>query len=417
MMTSHIVPAVLEQHVEELTTLWAVRDGLCEAAEIRVPDLARLDERIAAHEDGCAVGGSHALRILKEQLAATSAGRVFGAAIVGFALNDRDMIAQCVALAEASPAARRGMSAALGWVEPARLRGIVKSLLTARSPFHRCLGLKACRLHGVDPGAALHAGLTDPDNDVRAEAYRTAGELGQADVLSTVPSRVESDSACLFWSAWSTVLLGDRTRALETLATVAGSAGRHRRRAFRLACQAMSATVAHEALRRLAADAAQIRWVIEGSGIVGNAVYIPWLITHMADPETARLAGAAFTLITGVDLAQGGLAGTRPEGFESGPNDDPDDPNVDSDPDDGLAWPDHQKIGKWWDANRSRFQQGTRFFMGAPVNAEHCIHVLKTGDQRQRILAAQHLRLDQLRMPLFNTSAPTRRQQRQLEKL
>ena len=28
----------------------------------------------------------------------------------------------------------------------------------------------------------------------------------------------------------------------------------------------------------------------------------PWLIGHMAKPETARLAGEAFTLITGADL-------------------------------------------------------------------------------------------------------------------
>jgi uncharacterized protein (TIGR02270 family) len=174
----------------------------------------------------------------------------------------------------------------------------------------------------------------------------------------------------------------------------------------------MSAADGHEALRRLAVDSAQLRWVIEGSGIVGDSVYVPWLIKHMTDANTARLAGEAFSLITGVDFGQSRLEGKRPEGFESGPNDDPDDPNVDTDPDDSLPWPDVTKIENWWEANRALFPKGTRYFMGAPVTREHCFDVLKNGYQRQRILAAHYLCLLEPGTPLFNTSAPARRQQR-----
>jgi uncharacterized protein (TIGR02270 family) len=87
------------------------------------------------------------------------------------------------------------------------------------------------------------------------------------------------------------------------------------------------------------------------------------------------------------------------------------------DPDDGLPWPDIQKLQKWWAANGSRFQKGTRYFMGAPVTWEHCIDVLENGYQRQRILAAHHLCLLTPSTPLFNTGAPAWRQQRQLAKL
>jgi uncharacterized protein (TIGR02270 family) len=417
MMPSPVIPAVLEQHADELTSLWAVRDALCEAADIRLRDLGRFDERIAAHEDGCVLGGDDALRVLTAQLAATSAGRIFGVAVVGFELEDRSTIARCVALAEASPEARRGMTSALGWVGPVRLRGIVKNLLTASSAIHRTLGLAACRLHGVDPGAALPAALKDPDHELRAEAVRTAGSLGQVDLVSDLSAVVDEDAACQFWSAWSAVSLGNRGRALDTLTNVALSAGRHRRRAFRLVCQAMSATTAHETLRRLAVESAQMHWVIEGSGIVGDPVYVPWLIKHMTEPKTARLAGEAFSLITGVDFGQSGLEGKRPEGFESGPNEDPDDPNVERDPDDGLPWPDVTRIEKWWEANRGRFPKGTRYFMGAPVTREHCIDVLRNGYQRQRILAAHYLCLLEPGTPMFNTSAPAWRQQRRLAKI
>ena len=50
-----------------------------------------------------------------------------------------------------------------------------------------------------------------------------------------------------------------------------------------------------------------------------------------------------------------------------------------------------EKGREWWAANGSRFQKGTRYFMGAPVTREHCIDVLKNGYQRQRILAAHYL--------------------------
>ena len=150
---------------------------------------------------------------------------------------------------------------------------------------------------------------------------------------------------------------------------------------------------------------------------MGNPEYVPWLIGHMAQPAMARIAADAFTTITGAELIELGLNGDPPPGPRDDPNDDPDDPNVDMDPDDGLPWPDVEKIEKWWATNNSRFQKGTRYFMGAPVTREHCIDVLKNGYQRQRILAAQYLCLLEPGTPLFNTSAPAWRQQRLLAKM
>ena len=165
---------------------------------------------------------------------------------------------------------------------------------------------------------------------------------------------------------------------------------------------------------RLRREPAQLRWLVQGSGIAGDPAYVPWLIGHMAKPETARLAGEAFTLITGADLDAVQLRRQRPEDFESGPTENPDDENVRLDPDEGLMWPDRPKVEKWWNASSSQFQKGTRYFMGAPVTREHCIHVLKTGYQRQRVLAAHYLCLLEPGTPLFNTSAPAWRQHRQL---
>jgi uncharacterized protein (TIGR02270 family) len=178
----------------------------------------------------------------------------------------------------------------------------------------------------------------------------------------------------------------------------------------------MSVDEAHRLLQ-LAQDPAQIRQLLRGAGLAGDPAYVPWLIGSMPNDKLARLAGESFSLITGLDLAWLNLERKPPENFESGPNDDPDDPNVDMDVDDGLPWPDQKLIQQWWDANAHRFQPGVRYFMGEPLNRENCLRVLKEGYQRQRILAAHYLCLLNPGTVLFNTSAPAWRQQRLLAQM
>ena len=130
--------------------------------------------------------------------------------------------------------------------------------------------------------------------------------------------------------------------------------------------------------------------------------------------ELSRLAGESFSLITGLDLVSFHMQRKSPEEFQSGPNDDPDDKNVAMDEDEHLPWPDPQKIQAWWKVNHSRFQNGGRYFMGEPINIDHCKKVLREGYQRQRAMAALYLSLMQPGAILFPTSAPSWRQERWL---
>jgi uncharacterized protein (TIGR02270 family) len=170
-------------------------------------------------------------------------------------------------------------------------------------------------------------------------------------------------------------------------------------------------------LQTLANDLKDRRWLIEGCGIAGDAGYVPWLVKQMDEVTTARIAGEAFALITGVNLGTAALDRPAPAGVDFGPTDDPEDPNVAMNEDDGLPWPDPTKVQAWWDHNAERFPRGIRYFMGAPLTRDHCIAVLKNGYQRQRVLAAHYLCLVEPGTPLFNTSAPARRQQRWLAQL
>jgi uncharacterized protein (TIGR02270 family) len=418
LVSSTIIVELIEHHAFELASLHETRESLLASELGTIRDLARFDNRLAAHLDGCVLAGQHAVELLANSVASSEESGLFALAVVTIEVQDRDAWRRCVGGLQTGSKAIDDVMAALGWAGRDRLVGVVQEMMASSSSLHRKLACGACRLHRVDPGAAVFARLGDSDHVVRAEALRTAGEIGRSDVVSACTLMLSDvHPECQFWAANAAVLLGNRGAALEALRGTGLVDGPRQLRALRLALQAMSAGAAHETLRQLAKDPGQLRRLIQGSGIAGDAVYVPWLIKHMSIEKAARLAGEAFSLISGVDLGQSGLEGKQPEGFESGPNDDPDDPNVEMDPDDGLPWPDPQKVGAWWASNGSRFQKGTRYFMGAPVTREHCIDMLKNGYQRQRILAAHYLCLLEPGTPLFNTSAPAWRQQRLLAKM
>jgi len=411
-----IIATIVSQHVEDATVLHANRTLLTTAPHSALKYLRRFDDRLIAHLDGISVAGEQGLGLLNAVLDPVSSSSLFVATVS--AIEDRRQeLNRLIGLAQAVPEVLRGILSALGWVSQEKLQGTVVGLLASDDPFRRRLGITACRLHGRDPGPALVAALKAPDSTLRADALRTAGTLGRSQLLSPIAARADGDPDGAFWAAWSTVLVGGRGVALEALARSALVDSPHRTRAFRLALQAMGVSAAHTFLQSLERGSNELRWLIAGSGIAGDPAYVPWLISHMSNDLVARVAGEAFSLITGVDLALLDLERKPPEKVESGPNDDPTDPNVAMDDDDGLPWPDAQKIEAWWTANESRFQKGTRFFIGAPVTRGHCIDVLKNGYQRQRILAAQYLCLLEPGTPSFNTSAPAWRQQRLLAKM
>ena len=58
------------------------------------------------------------------------------------------------------------------------------------------------------------------------------------------------------------------------------------------------------------------------------------------------------------------LEGEKPEGFEAGPTENPEDENVEMDPDDNLPWPDPALILKWWGKHQKEFTNGTHYLLG-----------------------------------------------------
>ena len=419
------IPVVVMQHVEETAHLRHVRSVLVRAPHVRLLHLGRLDERIAAHLDGIAVAGDYGTGLALQALERPGTGEVFAAAVQAIEVRDVAGLEKLLAITEAVPDSRAGLLSAFGWVSSVQLQGITKVLLESASPWRREVGLAACSMHGVDPGPVLVDALRDADSGLRARGLRVAGSVARVDLLGDCLARVnDEDPRCAFEAARSALLLGERTGALGALEALALESPNdaHANNAYSLAALRLSLKVvaperARKMLASIAKDVGAARTAIHAIAIAGDPHYVQWLIAQMADLKLTRLAGEAFSFITGLDLAYLDLDRKPPENVPLGPNDDPGDDAAAMDEDDSLPWPDPEKIGTWWHANGNRFVPGTRYFMGEAPSLAHCLGVLKTGFQRQRTAAAEHISLLRPGTPIFNTAAPTRRQQRLLDRM
>jgi len=413
------IPFVVLQHVEVTAQLRRLRSILVRAPHVRLLQLGRLDERIAAHLDGVVVAGSYGAGLSTQALASPDAGNVFLASALAIESGDLHALERLLALTEALPESRPGLLSAFGWMPGARLLGLARALLDAKPAWWRTVGVAACAMHRVDPGAALTHATTDASTELRRRALRTVGVCGRADLLETCLRALrDPDGQCVFEAARSALLLGDRAESLSTLeALAAEGASATSIAAQQLVLKIVPNDRARALLAMVAHQPGQERKLIKGIAILGDPHYVPWLLEQMSAPMMARIAAEAFSFLTGLDLSYLDLDRRAPEGAPTVPNEDPRALEVGLDEDESLPWPDVGKLAAWWQANGGRFAPGTRCFMGGALTLSSCLEVLKTGFQRQRIAAAEYLALLTPRKPLFAVAAPAWRQQRLLSSM
>ena len=413
-MEALIIQPIIEQHAEEAAFLWLQRDAAIHEPHYSLKDIAHLDDRLEAHIDGLRIAGESGWEICKQALALNEPGEVFAAAVLAFESEDGQWVDEVVKVAIEEPENWRALISAIGWLSDEDYQRWVPGMLTANDLSYRRLAIAASVIHRQDSATALAAALDDPEPNFQARALRAVGELKRRDLLPVLQQKLKSDdSACHFWAAWSAVLLRDKS-SLDVLKTFATAESPFLEQAIQLMLRVMDVPNSTKWLSDFTQSPEVLRHAVLGAGIIGDPMYIPWLINLMTVPEVSRVAGEAFSMITGVDLAYDDLDGEWPEGFEAGPTENPEDEDVAMDSDEDLPWPEPSLIQAWWEKNKNNFRVGTRYLVGKPITVEHCQQILNTGFQRQRRAAALELALLQKDEPLFNTSAPGFRQQQLL---
>lgn len=411
------IPGVISRHLEDTAFLCTQHDDAVRAPHYRLKDLLQLEERLGAHLDGLRVSDQHGWEIITAALKDGKPGTVFAAGILAFE-SGNDAWVQCVLEAGvATPESSRGLISALAWLPIEQASGPIKALLASDQPARRCVGIAGAAAHRRMPsGSVFPDALVSDDSVLRARALRVVGELGLLDFHLSARANLRSkDPTVRFWAAWSNALLNGHKDAVACLQNVAEAGGPFAERAAQMAMRRLAPKDAKMWLIRLVKQLGQKRLAVIAAGALADPEAIPFLIDQMKVPELARVAGESFSLITGADIAYEDLDGEKPEGFESGPTESPEDENVATDRDLNLPWPDPVLIKKWWNARQGNFARGTRYLLGQPITPDSIRQALKTGFQRQRAAAALELAILNPGRPLFEVRAPAWRQQAMLK--
>jgi uncharacterized protein (TIGR02270 family) len=258
----------------------------------------------------------------------------------------------------------------LGWLSYPQAEKFIQSFLNSESAELRRIGLGACAIHRQDPGSILYDGLSSSDSFVKARTLKVIGELGKTEFVAAVIDHLnDDDENCRFYAAWSSSLLGNMS-GLPVLQTIAENESPRAEKACLIALRRMSIPDEHEWCTATAKKTNLQRIALIGAGAIGDPVLIPWLIEYMSIPDMARVAGESFTMITGLDLVYEDLEGEWPEGFEAGPTEEPEDEDVEMDPDEDLPWPEPKLIHEWWSKNKNNFRNGTRYLCGKPISEQ-----------------------------------------------
>jgi uncharacterized protein (TIGR02270 family) len=403
---------VVEQHAEDAAFLWFSRDRAVRAPHYYLKDLMRLDQRVEANVDGLRVAGPAGWELAVEAMKQEAPGELFAAAVLGFESRNPQRIDSILNLSsKAAPLSRAAISA-LGWMRFDDAKPILDPLLRSDRAELRRIAIAGYAVHRVDSGEALRQALSDGDLPVQNQAFEAAAQLGRTDLVHSIVRIISSkDETSRFYSAWSAAKLGLRDRDVtDALRMVAEAGHAHAEPAFHMALRCLRLNESHPWLSAMLKDPGRQRFGVIGMGVVGDPAWVSELIGYMQTEPVSRVAGEAFSMITGADLRYLDLDRPKPDTFEASANDDPNDTDVGMDPDEDLPWPAPERVRQWWEQHEHEFQPGARYLRGKLIEPVGLIDALKNGYQRQRAAAALELGLLRPSDPLFEVRAPGRRQ-------
>jgi uncharacterized protein (TIGR02270 family) len=402
---------VVAQHAEDAAFLWSSRDRAVRAPHYYLKDLMRLDERVEANIDGLRVAGATGWDLAAKAMEQEGPGEIFAAAGLAFESKDAKRIDSALKGA-ADSVLSRAIVSALGWMRFDDAKPALETLVRSERAELRRIAIAAYAAHRVDPCEPLRQAVADADPSLQSRALKAAGELGRTDLAYTIVRFISAtEESCRVHAAWSAARLGLRDRdVLDALRAIADASGPYAETALQMALRCLRLDEAHTWLSAMLRDPKRLRFGVTGLGLVGDPARVSELIGYMQVEEVSRVAGEAFSMITGVDLKYFDLDRPKPETFEAGPTDNPADADVAMDADEDLPWPSPELVRKWWDKHQEQYQPGIRYLRGKPIEPTALADALKNGYQRQRVAATLELGLLRPSDPMFEVRAPGRRQ-------
>jgi uncharacterized protein (TIGR02270 family) len=401
---------IFEQYSTDAAFLWLLRSIAIEQPHNSCHDIFVLEQRINKQLNGLMSAVDTGWAVCKEALSQEEAGEVFTATVIAMRSHDAVKIQQAVLAGLSSNECSKGLISAMGWLPENIVTPWLQRFLNGKDMSHKLLGIATCSVRRQDPGEILTQILKRSEcqqhQALYARALRLVGELRRQDCMPALQVAINDERDDIrFWSNWSAVLLGQKACLQQLKPFVLDNASQYQYLAMQLCFRVLTVEQGRVWISALAQNESNIRAVIQATGILADPHAVNWLITKMTDPKLAKVAGEAFTFITGADLVKHQLTAEQPITHPMHPNNELDDSDIELDTDENLAYPDHKKVAALWRSKGQKFIIGRRYFLGKLLTTQWLKVIVNDGTQRQRHAAALELALNENSMLFTNTRA------------
>lgn len=390
--------AIFERCADDASFLWLQRCRALTRADYTHQDVDEIDQRLLANLRVLQLSAELSFEFAGEAYSLGDAGYMFVAALQAFNSAKASLIERVLEDSRQMPELRPGLFSALGWMPGAMVHPWIKKFLRSKDDYLRLVGVAACSVRRENPGALLTRLVEDVSSLEHAELctriYRLIGEIKRRDLLPVLVEARKAESDKAFWAHWSAILLGDKT-AVEAFQPFVTTKSEWQDQAIDIAFRSLPIASAREWINELASKNEREK-VIKATGVLGDPQTIPWLLLQMRDAKLARIAGEAFSNITGIDLQKEMLCHAETASAEE-----------DDDQDDSLPLPNATLVENFWSAAGSHMPAGVRHFSGKKLSSAHLLEVYRTGNQRQRKGAALELALQSSQQRLLNHAKPS----------
>jgi uncharacterized protein (TIGR02270 family) len=381
---------VLEEHLNEAAFQWEQRERALVAPDFTLEETAEVEERLRAHLEGLE-DESAAEAVLHPAFESEEAPLIFATAYALLARGEVDEV--LLRFRRAGPEARAGIRRALELSETPGLSARLTGLLKLEDSDLRTQALEALAFRQEASPEVLTHFLVHEEPRARAVALRGALPLPEETVRRLLPALLDSSHPEVRAAAMEAGLTSGVSLAWDACRKAVRSRVRHSPEPMVLL--AMGGDDEDVSLLVELLETAELRptalWAL---GFSGRLAAMEACVKYLAEPSVARLAGEAFSAMTGLRL-EGPHAlpsGERPEGAPPPPELQEDlDANLVPTPEDDLPWPQVAAITAWWDQARGRFEKGRRYLLGQPFSGPVLVDALETSPMRRRHVLAREL--------------------------
>jgi uncharacterized protein (TIGR02270 family) len=356
---------IYEEHLNEAAWLWGIWEESLDSAIYALGDVAvGPEERLLAHLDGLVLGGQRVARkLLIPALAGDDLGGIAAAAWVLLQAEDadhQDLVVESLAAAE--PPLRAAIGRAFYLAPRADISRLI-SHFHAGAPHLRAMVIDIFGPREPDwVREQIDPAMRSGQAPLMAAGLRAIRNLRESTLRDWVTVASQSSDIEVRLEAMRTGLSFAVKTAWNECRVFAGGVGESSRMALGLL-----ATSADPNDRTFVREKAKgegpglhALWAL---GFAGDADSADVLVKTMVDEKKSRVAGEAFSAITGLaivgDMAKPGQ--TQGPDVEEVKDEDPP-PTVKSE--DSLPQPNVERVKKWWEKERRKFVPGTRYFGG-----------------------------------------------------